>query len=325
MVHSSPAFALATPIGPEMPARLFLSSGDLIADRRYEFARDLQLKGDLVAAADLLDQAVELAPAFMSAWFTLGEIREQLGERDAAIHAFRKAQEADPDDRHGAGLRLMLLGAEPLSAMPQAYVRALFDQYAPKFEAALVDDLGYRGPALLFKAVLAARAAVRKPAFFRRAIDLGCGTGLAARAFAREVDRFIGIDISPRMIERALAPGFYAQLEVADMLQGLRGKPDASANLVLAADAMVYVADLGPVLAEAKRVLVSGGVLAFTVEAHDGQGVLLGEGLRYAHGADYVRASVEAAGLNLSQLEVRSARNEDNAPVPGLVVVAAKA
>ena len=50
----------------------------------------------------------------------------------------------------------------------------------PNFEKALVDDLGYRGPALLFKAVLAARQAVRKPAFFKRAIDLGCGTGLAA-------------------------------------------------------------------------------------------------------------------------------------------------
>ena len=65
--------------------------------------------------------------------------------------------------------------------MPQAYVRALFDQYAPKFEGALVDDLGYRGPALLFKAVLAVRAAAGKPALFKRAIDLGCGTGLAAR------------------------------------------------------------------------------------------------------------------------------------------------
>ena len=108
---------------PPMPARLFLSSGDLIADRRFDFARDLQLKGDLAAAADLLLQATELAPGFASAWFTLGEIREQLGERDAAIAAFRKAREADPDDRHGAGLRLMLLGAEQLSAMPQAYVR----------------------------------------------------------------------------------------------------------------------------------------------------------------------------------------------------------
>jgi predicted TPR repeat methyltransferase len=307
-----------------MPARLFLSSGDMIADRRFDFARDLQLKGDLAAAADLLLQATELAPGFASAWFTLGEVRVQLGDRDAAVAAFRKAQAADPEDRHGAGLRLTLLGAEPLSAMPPAYVRALFDQYAPKFEAALVDDLGYRGPALLFKAVLAARLAVRKPAFFRRAIDLGCGTGLAARAFARAVDHFIGIDLSPRMIERARATGLYAQLEVADMLNGLRGKPETSAELILAADAMVYVADLAPVLAEAGRVLVSGGVFAFTTETHDGEGVIIGEGLRYAHGADYVRASVDAAGLNLSRLEDRSARNEDNRPVPGLVVVATK-
>jgi predicted TPR repeat methyltransferase len=307
-----------------MPARLFLSSGDLMADRRFDFARDLQLKGDLAAAADLLLQATELAPGFASAWFTLGEIREQLGEREQAVAAFRKAQETDPDDRHGAGLRLMLSGAEPLSAMPQAYVRALFDQYAPRFEAALVDDLGYRGPSLLFKAVLATRAAVRKPAFFKRAIDLGCGTGLAATAFAREVDHFIGIDLSPRMIERARSTGLYAQLEVAEMVEGLRGKPEASADLILAADAMVYLADLAPLLREAKRVLVSGGLLAFTVETHGGDGVILGEGLRYAHGAAYVRATIGGAGLTLSRLQELSARNEDNAPVPGLVVVAAK-
>jgi predicted TPR repeat methyltransferase len=143
-------------------------------------------------------------------------------------------------------------------------VRALFDQYAPKFEKALVDDLGYRGPALLFKAVLAVRQAVRKPAFFKRAIDLGCGTGLAAAAFASEVDHFTGIDLSPRMIERAHATGLYAELEVADMVQGLRDKPDASADLVLAADAMVYLSDLTPLLREVKRVLVTGGLLAYT-------------------------------------------------------------
>jgi predicted TPR repeat methyltransferase len=265
-----------------------------------------------------------LAPGFASAWFTLGKIREQLGEREAAVAAFCKAREADPEDRHGASLHLMRLGAEKLSAMPQAYVRVLFDQYAPKFETALVDDLGYRGPALLFKAVLWGRAVARKPTFFKRAIDLGCGTGLAAAAFARNVDRFIGIDLSPRMIEKARLTGLYAELEVDDMLKGLHSKPETSAELILAADAMVYLADLMPVLAEAKRVLVSGGVLAFTAETHDGHGVIIGEGLRYAHAADYVRASVEAAGLNLSQLEDRSARNEDNAPVPGLVVVAAK-
>jgi predicted TPR repeat methyltransferase len=313
-----------TNLVPEMPARLFLSSGDLVADRRFDFARDLQMKGDLAAAADLLLQATELAPRFASAWFTLGQVRDELGEREAAITAFRKARESDPEDRHGASLRLMVLGAQELADMPQAYVRTLFDQYAPRFETALVDDLGYRGPALLFKAVLAARHAVRKPAFFKRAIDLGCGTGLAAAAFARGVDHFIGIDLSPRMIERARATGLYAQLQVTDMVEGLRGRPDTSADLILAADAMVYLSDLAPVLREVSRVLAAGGLLAFTVETHGGDGVSLGEGLRYAHGASYVRAALSDAALALSRLEDLSARNEDNVPVPGLVVVAAK-
>jgi ABC-type phosphate/phosphonate transport system substrate-binding protein len=60
--------APATTNAELMPARLFLSSGDLVADRRFDFARDLQLKGDLAAAADLLQQATDLAPGFASAW-----------------------------------------------------------------------------------------------------------------------------------------------------------------------------------------------------------------------------------------------------------------
>jgi predicted TPR repeat methyltransferase len=67
-----------------------------------------------------------------------------------------------------------------------------------------------------------------------------------------------------------------------------------------------------------------GGLFAFTTETHDGEGVVIGEGLRYAHAAAYVRDAVAAAGLQLSRLENLSARNEDNAPVPGLVVVATK-
>jgi predicted TPR repeat methyltransferase len=308
-----------------MPARLFLSSGDLIADRRFEFARDLQLKGDLAAAADLLEQAAELAPNFASAWFTLGEIRFQLRQADAAIAAFRKARAADPDDRHGASVWLMRLGAEQLSAMPRGYVQTLFDQYAPRFEAALLGDLDYRAPQLLFKAVLAARHAVKKPAFFKRAIDLGCGTGLGAAAFAKEVDHFIGIDLSPKMLDQARATGLYAELDAADMVDGLRAKADASANLMLAADALCYAAELAPVLVEARRVLAPGGLFAFTLETHDGDGVVIGAGLRYAHGKAYVRDRVAASGLALATLDEASPRIEDNEPVRGLVVVASKA
>ncbi len=88
---------------------------------------------------------------------------------------------------------------------------------------------------------------------------------------------------------------------------------------------MIYVADLAPVLAEASaRTGVRRACWLSPRETHDGEGVIIGQGLRYAHAAAYVRDAVDGAGLKLSLLEDRSARNEDNAPVPGLVAVAAK-
>jgi predicted TPR repeat methyltransferase len=91
----------------------------------------------------------------------------------------------------------------------------------------------------LLEAVRSACEAHRKPARFGYAIDLGCGTGLAAAAFAEMVDAFTGIDLSPHMIEKARATGRYARLEVTDMLDALRSMPDRGVELVLAADAMV--------------------------------------------------------------------------------------
>src|SRR3954447_19481631 len=93
------------PFEARVTVPLFISSGDLIADRRYEMARAYAAEGDLAAAADLYAQAVELAPGFASAWFALGETREALGDRDEARAAFEKAKAADPADRQGAALR----------------------------------------------------------------------------------------------------------------------------------------------------------------------------------------------------------------------------
>jgi hypothetical protein len=85
---------------------------------------------------------------------------------------------------------------------------------------------------------------------------------------------------------------------------------------------LVYLSDLAPVVAAIARVTEPGGLFAFTVETHDGDGVMLGEKLRYSHGEAHVRHALARAGMKPRHLAPDSTRNENNRPVPGLVVVA---
>ena len=95
---------------------------------------------------------METAPGFATAWFALATIREQLGDRDGAIAAFRAASDADREDYHGARLHLARLGVgEATPAMTATYVRRLFDQHAPEFEQSLLERLDYRGPEILLE------------------------------------------------------------------------------------------------------------------------------------------------------------------------------
>jgi predicted TPR repeat methyltransferase len=305
---------------------LFRSSGDLIADRRYAHALALRERGDLAAAAELMQQATELAPDFAAAWFALGEIEQRLGDGDAAVAAFRRARELDPDDACGAGLHLAHLGAERMDVpMTASYVRGLFDQYAPRFDAALA-ALSYSAPELLRKAVEGACRAQARRMRFGTMLDLGCGTGLAAAVFRPHVDWLVGVDLSPAMIEQARAKGLYDAIHIAAIGDFLQREADRRAefHLIVAADVFVYFADVAPVLAAAARVLAPDGIFAFTVETHADDGVIMGAKLRFAHGRAHVRHAVAHAGLELLSLEDASTRTESNIPVPGLLVLASR-
>jgi predicted TPR repeat methyltransferase len=305
-------------------APLFITSGDLIADRRYSRARDYAADGDLAAAADLYVQATELAPGFASAWFALGEAREALGDREGARAAYARAHEADPQDRHGAALHLARLGAaDPATQALHGYVRTLFDQYAPRFDRALA-DLSYAAPALLRDAVEALCGADARPVRFGTMLDLGCGTGLAGAAFRPHVDWLIGVDLSAGMIAQARQKGLYDRLVTGGIAEYLAEQRAAGAafHLIIAADVFAYVADVPEVCAAVAAVLAPDGLFGFTVETHAGGGAIVGAKMRYAHGDAFVRQAIADAGLTLAQLMPASSRTENRVPVPGLLVVA---
>jgi predicted TPR repeat methyltransferase len=302
---------------------LFRSSGDLLADRRYGFALDLAARGDHAGAVDLLRQAIDIAPGFASAWFALGELHERFGNRADAIIAFQRARDADADDYHGASLRLAKLGADTRGAMPTGYVRALFDQYAPRFDAAL-EGLDYRAPVLLLDALGRWCLQRGRPLRFGHGLDLGCGTGLAGAEIRRLCDRLVGVDLSSAMVAKANQKGVYDRLVVAEIGAFMAAEREAGAkyDLILAADVLPYVSDHTPLFDVATSLLMPDGLLAFTTETHGGDGVVLGEKLRYAHSAASVRDALQAVGLRAQVLEHASTREEAGAKVPSLVAVA---
>jgi predicted TPR repeat methyltransferase len=303
---------------------LFVSSGNLIADRRYKWALDQAARGDLAGAADILAQTIELAPRFATAWFALGAIRDRLGDHDGAVVAFRQARGADPEDYHGARLQLARLGAgDAAPAMTETYVRRLFDQYAGRYDAALTERLNYRGPELLRAAVAAVIGAAGRPMRLGSVLDLGCGTGLGGAAFRSLADWLVGVDLSPAMTAQAAAKGLYDRLTTASIAAFLNDEIAGGGkfHLVLAADVFVYVNDLAPLIAGAARVLAPDGLLAFTVETHDGSGVKLLPTLRYAHSENYVRGALGAAGLKPVHIAMASVRSEKGVPVDSFVVV----
>ena len=153
-------------------------SNDLLADRRFAWARALAAEGDAAGAADLLEQVIERVPDWAPGWAALAEAREGCGNRQAAaVAAWTRAAALDPGGSLGADLHLSRLSGLTPDTMADAYVRTLFDQYAPRFEQHLVEELDYRGPALL----IAALDRVAPNRNFAGALDLGCGTGLMGR------------------------------------------------------------------------------------------------------------------------------------------------
>ena len=303
----------------QAPMSLPRTSGHPLADRRFAYAMDYKAGGDIAAAAELAAQALELAPDWAAGWTALGELHEANTDKAAAIDAYRRGLALDPADTAGAGARLARLGERSAGgAVSHAHIAALFDDYAPRFEKSLLEGLHYRGPALLREAL----AACRSPLAFGHALDLGCGTGLAAEALAANCASMDGVDLSGAMLAEAGRKGLYRNLVQDDIEAFLQSIPTGTIDLLLAADVFVYIGDLAAIFRQAARALAPGGLFAFTVQRHDGEvPFVLGEDLRYAHGAGALTTWAGAAALGVLRLDTVSTRTDGGRHVPGLVVV----
>lgn len=307
--------------------------------------------GDFSGAASALAKQIASGPADrqLVERFALARFLEAMiaGDAEAAFVAYREAAGSDPEDpqdtartafhilsaygHRDTALRLgrsrlaslrddpiqrYLLDAvagEGLDRAPRDYLVAYFDRFAETFDKQLVEVLGYDAPEKL--AQLVAESGKTLP----RAVDLGCGTGLAGLHLRPGRTRLVGIDLSPRMLDKAKDRQIYDSLVEDELVAFLEQTPEQF-DLVFAADTIIYLGELAGFLSGAARVTPPGGLVAFNVETTwDAPFVLLPSG-RFAHAVAALQANA-APWFELRTNQPAVLRVEANAPVRGALIV----
>ncbi len=120
-----------------------------------------------------------------------------------------------------------------------------YDSHRPAPPAALLD-------------VLCLEAQVERPQFV---VDFGSGTGLSTRAWAERADEVVGVEASPEMRDQAEAATSAKSVRFVQAFAQETGLPEGVADIVTCSQSFHWM-EPEPTLAEAARVLRSGGVFA---------------------------------------------------------------
>lgn len=234
-----------------------------------------------------------------------------------------------PNGDHYVHLRNAVLG-ETSARAPDSYVRGLFDEYAEKFEEHLRTTLQYRSPEILRDMITQTmnERGVELPC---RLLDLGCGSGLMAEMLQDQTSERVGLDLAPKMVERASrkqdkhGQPLYQHLEAIEIHEFLQRDSDRF-DIIVAADVLVYVGDLDEFVRLSAARLAENGMLAFTIESDDTvENYVLRETARYAHSDAYVKRMAAKHGWQVVAMRSDMIRSESQQPIHGHYYVLCRA
>jgi len=216
---------------------------------------------------------------------------------------------------------LAIARGETPRTQPKEMTQELFDAYASRFDTALVGGLKYRIPRRVAEMIRE-----RSPGLDVSILDLGCGTGLLGVYLGRVGKAFVGVDLSPKMIEQARNHAIYTDLRQADLLDELRATAEGSYDYITANDVFIYVGELSEVIPAAFKAIRNGGRLIFTCEmAQESEPALvLRRSKRYAHTVSSIEALCRSAGFSSCTIEKVDLRFERKVPIEGFIAIAAK-
>lgn len=281
-------------------------------------------EGRLEEAEVFYRRALQVDETSPAVWENLAKTLTDRDRLQEAADAYRRTLKLD-DSRETALHMLAAIEGRTTKGAPEAYVRGLFDDYAGRFEKHLVGDLGYSIPTLM-RSWLDGECP-GPGATLDKALDLGCGTGLAGVALRQKIGWLQGVDLSPKMLGEARQKAVYDELTEAEALTFLIATPTASWDLIVAADVLIYVGDLERLIPEVGRGLKPGGRFLLSVEQHDegDEGYVLRSSGRYAHSKAYVMELAARAGLTETLCRAVPLRKNGAETLNGLLIALTRA
>jgi len=285
----------------------------------YTLAKRLKEHGNVQPAYLCTKKAVELNPTDWDAWYDFGDLCQSVGRREEAREAFQKYFDTHPDDAEIEHLLIALKDEAPPARASDRTIQQIYKDFAWNYENRMRVDLEYKGPERLADAV---RTVIGEPSDFV-ILDLGCGSGLAGETLKPWARDFIGVDLSPEMLELARKRNIYDRLEVGEITQWLKQGTETF-DLIACCDVVIYFGDVHELVAAAKGRLKQGGLFAFSMERGQTYPFRITDTGRYEHHPDHVREAAAAAGLKVAYLEEAFLRMEYGTPVTGLFAVLKK-
>lgn len=250
----------------------------------------------------------------------LGAAYYRLGRTEQAAEIYQAWLDAEQDNPLAAHYLAACSGKPPDKAST-GFVQTLFDEMAETFDEKLLNNLGYRGPAIFAQLL----ASFLTPGQRLQILDAGCGTGLCAPALKPYARQLTGIDLSTAMLEKAEARNAYDQLIATELSDYLRQQAQAF-DLILMADTLIYFGNLDELFGLVSKALLPGGYFCFSVESSD-EGKIMGDYFlaangRYCHNQRYISNLLAKHGFHSLHIEDAALRREYGRPSSGLLVLA---
>jgi predicted TPR repeat methyltransferase len=263
----------------------------VVLDSNYALASENKIlgviyffsQGNIQKALEILNILVEKNPKDALLFNMLGGCLVSIGQTERAIANYQKALEFEPEyaiPKHMINSLIGYTSKEP----PKQYVKNLFDDYAHRFNEALVNNLQYSLPFIIKELILQCDSGKSE---YQNVIDLGCGTGLAGKDLRDISTNLLGVDISENMVSEAEKLDIYDTLIVGDIVEKLNSSQDKF-DLLIALDVLIYIGDVQSIFKAVRKSCKPSSLFVFSTEIQDENGYSLLKSSRYAHSDKYI-------------------------------------